>query len=165
MHGARKRESLRPRQTSSLTPPIQPLVQSFHHLRVEGPKVPAVTDHLEVVVVTLYLSVQRLEQRRKPLVPMGLPLFLASVDAVAQFLLRRPSPYPRRSLAVGFPLKLEAEKGEAPVAARAEPTQAVDTGLFRSFRRAELVQPFRQRPVEGLRFVSILEAGESRLQA
>jgi len=93
-------------------------------------------------------------------VTVDLEPLLAGPDAASQLLPGCPAPHPRRPLAVGLPIKLEAKKGKPPFAARAEPTEAVNAGLLRGNGQAEFVQPPGKCPVERLRFLSILKTAD-----
>ena len=81
-------------------------------------------------------------------------------DRCTQARPRRSSPHPRRTLTIRFPVKLEAQKGEAPVLPRMKPTEAVDAGLLRRQQQAELLQPFRQLPIESSGVFPVLEGAK-----
>ena len=89
--------------------------------------------------------------------PVSFNPVLAGLNARSQSLSGCPSPHPRLSFGISFPIKLEAEEGEPTFAARMKATEAVDAGLLRSDLQAKLGQPLGQGPVEPFRFSAVLK--------
>jgi hypothetical protein len=147
-----------PRQTPSLTSPVQPFVERPARFLMGELHAAVVADQPIVVPRPLQLGPECFHHPAQPIVTVFSDPVSYALRSGSPFLGGRASFDSRFALPVGFPVKLKSQKVEPPIVWPAIVAEAQRLGFVRCHFQPEPGQPCLERLIKDLGFMAIFEA-------